>query len=96
MTLKAGRYKIRFVRTLEFPSKIEERIERDLDPMIPTNYVNRRILEWEERIKKRQKDEMRFSKGRSKVFDDKNIIGHNFFIYELAEEGSSVSGEGVT
>ncbi|GKC06521.1 hypothetical protein Tco_0998131 [Tanacetum coccineum] len=66
MTLKAGRYKIGLVRTLEFPSKIEERIERDLDPMIPTNYVSRRILEWEERIEKRQKDEMRFSKGRSK------------------------------
>ncbi|GJT53361.1 hypothetical protein Tco_0988415 [Tanacetum coccineum] len=96
MTLKAGRYKIRFVRTLEFPSKIEERIERDVDPMIPTNYLNRRILEWEERIKNCQKDEMRFSKWRSKVFDDKNIVGHNFFIYELAEEGSSVSGEGVT
>ncbi|GJY51890.1 hypothetical protein Tco_0442737, partial [Tanacetum coccineum] len=71
MILKVGRYKIGLVRTLEFPSKIEDRIERDLDPMIPTNYVSRRILEWEERIKKRQKDEMRFSKGRSKEFFQK-------------------------
>ncbi|GKB18999.1 zf-CCHC domain-containing protein [Tanacetum coccineum] len=62
MTLKAGRYKIRFVRTLEFPSNIEERIERDIDPMIPTNYVHRRILEWDERIDNFHKDEIRFSK----------------------------------
>ncbi|GJY98940.1 zinc finger, CCHC-type containing protein [Tanacetum coccineum] len=45
MALKAGRYKTRFVKTLEFPSKIEKRKERDIDPMVPTNYVNRRILE---------------------------------------------------
>nr|GEZ00269.1 hypothetical protein [Tanacetum cinerariifolium] len=60
MTLKTGRYKITFVRTLEFPSKIEERIERDLDPMIPTNYVHTIILEWDERIDNCDKDEMRF------------------------------------
>ncbi|GKE72677.1 zf-CCHC domain-containing protein [Tanacetum coccineum] len=96
MTLKAGRYKIRFVRTLEFPSKIKEIIERDLDPMIPTNDVNRRILEWEQRIKNCQDDKMGFSKWRSKVFDDKNLVGHNLFVYELDKEGSNVSGEGVT
>ncbi|GJW21524.1 hypothetical protein Tco_0032146 [Tanacetum coccineum] len=64
MTLKSGKYKVRFVRTLKFPSKIEERIENDLDPMIPTNYVNRRILEWEERIKSSQENEMGLNKLR--------------------------------
>ncbi|GKA75595.1 hypothetical protein Tco_0781973 [Tanacetum coccineum] len=74
ITLKAGRYKIRFIRTLKFPSKIEERIARDLDPIFPTNYVNRRILEWEERIENCQENEMGFNKWRSKVFDDKNLM----------------------
>ncbi|GJY46508.1 hypothetical protein Tco_0435571 [Tanacetum coccineum] len=89
ITLKAGRYKIRFVRTLKFPSKIEERIARDLDPIFPTNYVNRRILEWEERIENCQENEMGFNKWRSKVFDDKNLVRHNFFVYELDKEGSN-------
>ncbi|GJV19827.1 hypothetical protein Tco_1368847 [Tanacetum coccineum] len=39
---------LKIPRTLEHPSKIEERIKRDPDPTIPTNHVNRRILEWEE------------------------------------------------
>ncbi|GJT55230.1 hypothetical protein Tco_0990284 [Tanacetum coccineum] len=95
MTLKAGKYKIRFVTTLKFPSKIEERIERDLNPMIPTNYVNRRVLEWEEIIKICQENEIGFIKWRFKVFDDKNLIGHNFFFYELEKEGSTAKAEGV-
>nr|GEW96369.1 hypothetical protein [Tanacetum cinerariifolium] len=45
MTLRVGKFKVRFIRTLRFPSKVKERIKRDLDPMIPTNYVNRIILE---------------------------------------------------
>ncbi|GJZ67409.1 putative reverse transcriptase domain-containing protein [Tanacetum coccineum] len=57
MTIRAGNCKIRFVRTLEHPSKIEESIEGDLDPMIPTNHVNMRILEWrkESKIIKKKK-----------------------------------------
>ncbi|GKD56366.1 hypothetical protein Tco_1289753 [Tanacetum coccineum] len=60
----------------------------------------RRILEWEERIENFQEDELGFSKWRSKAFDDKNLVGNNFFFYghELKKDrrGSSVSGEGVT
>ncbi|GJX22311.1 retrovirus-related pol polyprotein from transposon TNT 1-94 [Tanacetum coccineum] len=96
MTLKAGKYKIRFVRTLEFPSKIEERIESDLNPMILTNYVNRRILEWEERIESCQENKIEFNKWRSKVFDNKNLVGHNFFVYALEDKDGSVSDVGVT
>nr|GEX02704.1 zf-CCHC domain-containing protein/DUF4219 domain-containing protein/UBN2 domain-containing protein [Tanacetum cinerariifolium] len=96
MTLNASKYKIRFFRTVEFPSKIEERIGRDLDPMIPTNYVNKIILEWEERIKIYQENKMGFNKWRSKVFDDKNLAGHNLFVYELEEEDSNVNDVGVT
>nr|GFB39148.1 hypothetical protein [Tanacetum cinerariifolium] len=95
MTLKADKYKIRFIKSLEFPSKIKERIGRDVDPMIPTNYVNRRILEWEERIKNCQENETGFNKWRSKVLGDKNLVGHNFFVYKLEKEDSSVSDVGV-
>ncbi|GJZ35057.1 zf-CCHC domain-containing protein [Tanacetum coccineum] len=54
MTIRADNCKVRFVKTLKHPSKIEERIKGYLDPIITTNYVNRRILEWEERIKNHQ------------------------------------------
>ncbi|GKD05067.1 hypothetical protein Tco_1180041 [Tanacetum coccineum] len=93
---RAGNCKIRFVRTLKHPSKIEERIKGDLDPIISTNHVNRRILEWEERIKNHQEKEMGLNKWRSKVFDNKHLIGHNFFIYVFGNEGYDVSDEGVT
>nr|GEV12319.1 hypothetical protein [Tanacetum cinerariifolium] len=58
MKIKAGNCKIRFVRTLEHPIKIEKIIDGDLDPIIPTYHVNRRSLEWEERIKNHQEKEM--------------------------------------
>ncbi|GJR30806.1 retrovirus-related pol polyprotein from transposon TNT 1-94 [Tanacetum coccineum] len=51
MTLKAGKFKVGFIRTLRFPRKVKERKKNDLDPMIPINCVNRRILEWEDSIK---------------------------------------------
>nr|GFB65642.1 hypothetical protein [Tanacetum cinerariifolium] len=44
MTIMARNCKIIFVRTLEHPSKIKERIKGDLDPIVPTNHVNGRIL----------------------------------------------------
>nr|GFA03649.1 hypothetical protein [Tanacetum cinerariifolium] len=44
MTIMARNCKIIFVKTLEHPSKIEERIKGDLDPIVPTNHVNGRIL----------------------------------------------------
>ncbi|GJR69653.1 CAAX amino terminal protease [Tanacetum coccineum] len=39
MAIKAENCKIIFVMTLEHPSKIEEKIERDLYPIIPANHV---------------------------------------------------------
>ncbi|GJX14972.1 hypothetical protein Tco_0206730 [Tanacetum coccineum] len=74
MTIMAGNYKIRFVRTLEHPSKIEERIKGDLEPIILTNHVKIRILEWEKRINNHQEKEMGLNKWRSKVFDDKQQL----------------------
>nr|GEW68477.1 hypothetical protein [Tanacetum cinerariifolium] len=62
MTLKARKFKVRFVRSLRFPNKIKERIKKVPNPMIPTNYVNRRILECEERIQNCQDDEIELSK----------------------------------
>nr|GEU68861.1 hypothetical protein [Tanacetum cinerariifolium] len=96
MTIRVGNCKIRFVRTLYHPSKIEERIKGDLDPIIPTNHLNRRFLEWEERIKNHQEKEIRLNKWRGKVLDDKHLIGHNFFIYMFGNEDCDVNGEGVT
>ncbi|GJU62772.1 MAK10-like protein [Tanacetum coccineum] len=90
MTIMAGNYKIRFVRTLEHPSKIEERIKGDLEPIILTNHVKIRILEWEKRINNHQEKEMGLNKWRSKVFDDKHLMGHNFFIYVFGSEGCDV------
>ncbi|GJS95328.1 hypothetical protein Tco_0802296 [Tanacetum coccineum] len=51
MTLRAGKLKVRFIRTLRFPRKVKERKTNDLDPMIPTNYMNRRILNEKKELK---------------------------------------------
>ncbi|GJT07065.1 zinc finger, CCHC-type containing protein [Tanacetum coccineum] len=45
MTLRAKKFEVRFVMTLRFHSKVKDRKKSDLDPMILTNYVNRRVLE---------------------------------------------------
>nr|GEV19916.1 hypothetical protein [Tanacetum cinerariifolium] len=55
MTLRAGKFKVRFIKTLRFHWKVKKKESNDLDPLIPTNYVNIRILEWEERIKSEKK-----------------------------------------
>ncbi|GJQ95747.1 zinc finger, CCHC-type containing protein [Tanacetum coccineum] len=73
MTIRAGNCKIRIVRTLKHPSKIKEKIKRDLDPITPVNLVNRRILEWEERIKNHQEKEMGLNKWRSK-FEHEHVV----------------------
>ncbi|GJR72699.1 reverse transcriptase domain-containing protein [Tanacetum coccineum] len=99
MTLRTGKFKVRFIKTLRFPKKVNNKERNDLDPMIPTNHMNRRILEWEKRIERCKEDEIEFSKLRSKVFDDKNLVGHNFFIYDHDienEDDSSVMNDGVT
>ncbi|GJU57854.1 hypothetical protein Tco_1235620 [Tanacetum coccineum] len=78
---------------------VREKKRNDLDPLIPTIYVNRRILEWEERIENCKEDEIEFGKWRSKVFDNKNPVGHSVFIYDHElekEDGSSMTDDGVT
>ncbi|GKA44525.1 hypothetical protein Tco_0737249 [Tanacetum coccineum] len=82
MTLRAGKFRVRFIKTLRFPRKVRKKKRNGLLLMIPTNHVNKRILEWQERIEKCKEDEMEFGKWRSKVFDDKNLVGCNLFIYE--------------
>ncbi|GKB53231.1 zinc finger, CCHC-type containing protein [Tanacetum coccineum] len=52
MKLRAGNFKVRFIKTLRFPKKVKKKKRNDLDLIIPINHVNRRILEWEERIEK--------------------------------------------
>nr|GEW95878.1 hypothetical protein [Tanacetum cinerariifolium] len=96
MTLRAGNFKVRFIRTLRFLRLLKEK--DDLDAMIPTNFMNRRILEWEEQIKKCKDDEIKLRKWRSKVFKDKNLVGHNFFIYddELKKDDDSRTDDRTT
>ncbi|GJY84576.1 hypothetical protein Tco_0497952 [Tanacetum coccineum] len=52
ITLRAGKFKVGFIKTLRFPRKVGKMKRNGLNPMILTNHVNRRILEWEERIEK--------------------------------------------
>ncbi|GJV63405.1 zf-CCHC domain-containing protein [Tanacetum coccineum] len=96
MTLRAGKYKVRFIRTLRFFRLVKEK--DDLDPMILTYFVKGGILECEERIEKCKDDEIEFGKWRSKVFEDKNLVGHNFFIYddELEKDDDSRMDDRVT
>ncbi|GJX37592.1 putative ribonuclease H-like domain-containing protein [Tanacetum coccineum] len=84
---------------LKFPRKVRKKKRNDIEPMIPTNHVNQKILEWEERIEKCKEDEIEFDKWKSKVFDDKDLVGHNFFIYDHKLEKDdigSVTDDGVT
>ncbi|GJW09886.1 hypothetical protein Tco_1575713 [Tanacetum coccineum] len=55
-----------------------------------------RILEWEERIENCKDGKIKFGKWREKMFDDKNLVRHHFFIYdhELENDGSGVSAKG--
>nr|GFA55264.1 hypothetical protein [Tanacetum cinerariifolium] len=52
MTLREGKFKVRFIKTLRFPTKVRKKNRNDLEPIFPTNHINQKILEWEERIKK--------------------------------------------
>ncbi|GJU10357.1 hypothetical protein Tco_1132753 [Tanacetum coccineum] len=99
ITLRVGKFKVGFIKTLRFPRKVGKMKRNGLNPMILTNHVNRRILEWEERIEKCKEYEIEFGKCKSKVFNDKNLVGDNFFIYEhqLEKENSgSLTDDGVT
>ncbi|GJT57456.1 retrotransposon protein, putative, ty1-copia subclass [Tanacetum coccineum] len=55
-----------------------------------------KILEWEERIEKCKEDEIEFGKWKSKVFDDKDLVGHNFFIYDHKLEKDDIESTRVT
>ncbi|GJW16161.1 retrovirus-related pol polyprotein from transposon TNT 1-94 [Tanacetum coccineum] len=86
ITLKCGKNKIDFIKIPEFPSKIEKKTKEGMNPVAPTNTVNRLILEWEEIIKYHQEKEMGFNQWRSTVFDDKCLVPGN--------KGCGVSDEG--
>ncbi|GJW21755.1 hypothetical protein Tco_0032377 [Tanacetum coccineum] len=52
--------------------KVEKGIKNDIEPIGPTMTINRLVLEWEERIKLHQEEEMEFDKWRSKHFKNKH------------------------
>nr|GEX94162.1 hypothetical protein [Tanacetum cinerariifolium] len=72
ITLRSGKSKISFHRTLEPLCKGEKGIKNDIEPIAPTMTVNRLVLEWEERIRLHQEKEMEFDQRRSKNFNNKN------------------------
>ncbi|GJZ91704.1 hypothetical protein Tco_0663769, partial [Tanacetum coccineum] len=41
-------------------TKVEKGIKNDIEPIAPTMIVNRLVLEWEEKIKLHQENEMKF------------------------------------
>nr|GEV03235.1 zinc finger, CCHC-type [Tanacetum cinerariifolium] len=52
--------------------KVEKGIKNDFKPIAPTMTVNRLVLEWEERIRLHQENEMEFDQWRSKNFNNKH------------------------
>ncbi|GJW25488.1 zinc finger, CCHC-type containing protein [Tanacetum coccineum] len=78
-----------------YPAKIKCR--KGSMTLIAGKFKVRRILEWEERVENFKDGKIEFSERRGKVFNNKNLGGHNFFIYdhELEKNESSVSVKGV-
>nr|GFA52064.1 hypothetical protein [Tanacetum cinerariifolium]GFA61763.1 hypothetical protein [Tanacetum cinerariifolium] len=68
ITLRSGKNKISFNRIHESLCKDEEGIKNDIEPIAPTMTVNRLVLEWEEKIKLHQENEMQFDRWRNKNF----------------------------
>ncbi|GKC72963.1 MAK10-like protein [Tanacetum coccineum] len=60
ITLRSGKSKMGFYRIHESLCKIKKGIKNDIEPISPTMTVNRLVLEWEERIKLHQENEMEF------------------------------------
>ncbi|GKB97513.1 zinc finger, CCHC-type containing protein [Tanacetum coccineum] len=72
ITLRSGKSKISFYRILEPNCKIKKGIKNDIEPIAPTMTVNRLVLEWEEKIKLHQENEMKFDQWRSKIFNNEH------------------------
>ncbi|GJR42159.1 zinc finger, CCHC-type containing protein [Tanacetum coccineum] len=60
ITLRSRKSKISFHRIQESLCKVEKGIKNDIEPIAPTMTVNRLVLEWEEKIKLHQENEMKF------------------------------------
>ncbi|GJS66553.1 MAK10-like protein [Tanacetum coccineum] len=60
ITLRSGKSKMSFHKILESLCKIEKEIKNNIKPIAPTMIVNKLVLEWEERIKLHQENEMEF------------------------------------
>ncbi|GKA52028.1 zinc finger, CCHC-type containing protein [Tanacetum coccineum] len=77
ITLRSGKSKISFSRITEPFSHVEKGIKNDIEPIAPTMTVNKLVLEWEERIRLHQENEMEYNQWRSKNFKDEHpaLIG---------------------
>nr|GEX97158.1 hypothetical protein [Tanacetum cinerariifolium] len=62
ITQTSGKSKINFHRILKTLCKGEKGIENNIEPIAPTMFVNRLVLEWEEKIKLHQEKEMKFDR----------------------------------
>nr|GEW27075.1 MAK10-like protein [Tanacetum cinerariifolium] len=60
ITLRSGKSKISFHMIHESLCKVEKGIKNDIEPIAPTITVNWLVLEWEEKLKLHQENEMKF------------------------------------
>ncbi|GJV33641.1 hypothetical protein Tco_1394041 [Tanacetum coccineum] len=72
ITLKSGKSKIGFHRIPEPHCRIEKGIKNNIEPIAPTMTVNSLVLEWEEKIKLHQENEMKFDQWKSKIFSNEH------------------------
>nr|GEV56142.1 reverse transcriptase domain-containing protein [Tanacetum cinerariifolium] len=71
ITLRSGKSKISFHKTLDSPYMAEKGVKNDIEPIAPTMTVNRLVIEWEEKIKLHLEREMKFNQWRRKNFKGK-------------------------
>ncbi|GJY55231.1 MAK10-like protein [Tanacetum coccineum] len=74
ITLKSGKCKVNFHKRPELFCKFEEREDDKVDPL---SIINKRILEWEERIKLHREKELEFNQWSNKLFNEKNSVSKN-------------------
>ncbi|GKA79721.1 MAK10-like protein [Tanacetum coccineum] len=89
LSLKSGKSKVDFHKWPELLCKFKE---RKVDKIDALSIVNKRILEWEERIKLHHEKELEFDQWRNKMFNNKNNVSKE----ESSSSGSDGNQGGVT
>nr|GEV86686.1 hypothetical protein [Tanacetum cinerariifolium] len=72
VTLRSRKSKVTFHRILDPLCMTDKGVKNDIVPIAPTMTVNRRVLEWEKKIRLHLEREMKFNQWRSKSFKGKH------------------------